>query len=214
MERAPGEGNPEDLVDAGQRERLLGLPAGKKRSQSVAGNLLLQYGLAVFEDREGGQGDVGPVMVSGEEVLRFLQSRRTAGYDYRYGPHGKPYFADPDLPFFNLSHSGDYVVLALSNTECGIDLQKMEEGRDLVSLAERFFTPAEAEMVRQEGDRAFYRLWTRKESYGKCTGEGIAPVLKTETEALAGELEWFNWDGPEGYCLAACRRIPATEGKE
>ncbi len=216
MERNPGKPGPEDLVDAGGRERILALPAGKKRSQSVAGNLLLQYGLEIFEGREQSSCQGVPALVSGEEVLSLLRERGPARYDYLYGPHGKPYFADPGLPYFNLSHSGDYVVVALAGTECGIDLQKREEGKNLISLAERFFTPGEAEKVRLEGEPAFYRLWTRKEAYGKCTGEGIARALKIDPEdgSLTGDLEWMAWDGQEGYYLAACRKIPATGREE
>ena len=89
-----------------------------------------------------------------------------------YGPHGKPEL--PDI-YFNLSHSHDYVVCAISDKPVGCDIEKVGKSRE--GVAERFFTEKERMYLStfEEKDRLneFYRIWTMKESYLKMTGEGL-----------------------------------------
>lgn len=88
------------------------------------------------------------------------------------GNHGKPYFEDK--PAFNISHSGDFAVLAVASLPVGIDIeQKIEE--DYVSLGKAFLCKDEYELLKQSADKCalFYDLWTRKESYLKMTGMGL-----------------------------------------
>ena len=84
---------------------------------------------------------------------------------------GKPYF--PRGPQFNISHSGDYILLAVAHEEVGVDVE-VHQAYDM-RIAHRCFSPAElAWMRRQEdGTGAFYTLWTAKECIMKATGEGF-----------------------------------------
>ena len=52
-------------------------------------------------------------------------------------------------------------------------------------------------------------MWTRKEAYGKLTGEGVIPALNRETY----EVCWADFPAPEGYALAVCtaEAAPCTE---
>lgn len=85
--------------------------------------------------------------------------------------HGKPYFADEKMPCFSVSHSGAYLVCAVSACGIGVDLQQTVLPKNRV--AERFFHPEEAEYVKKGGQEAFFEVWTAKESYVKYTGRGI-----------------------------------------
>jgi len=130
------------------------------------------------------------------------------------GERGKPHMVIPDLarpPHFNLSHSGDVVVLAVAPTEVGVDVESMREVANAERLARRFFSPAEHEIVHgvdvTERDRAFLRIWTQKEAYLKATGLGVGmPLREVETEpdpakrprllAVAGDRdEAARWSG-------------------
>lgn len=137
---------------------------------------------------------------------------------YRYGNAGKPYFRDNPF-YFNLSHSGDYVFCVLSCAEVGADIQKHQNYNN-EHLARRFFSPQEIvalQNCREGQDALFYRLWTRKEAYGKLTGEGIASVVGINclpgAEQMAKgrktvpnrEVVWEEYSGMEGYYLAVCR---------
>jgi 4'-phosphopantetheinyl transferase len=113
------------------------------------------------------------------------------------GPHGKPFLAAPEAAGwlrFNLSHSGDLALVAVAHgREVGVDVEEMRPGRPLARIAERGFTAAEHAGLRSlpedERDRAFYRLWARKEAYLKATGEGLAGW-----SAPRGELDREGWD--------------------
>ena len=82
---------------------------------------------------------------------------------------GKPFFRGENMPFFNLSHSGNFVGCALHDREIGLDIQKLTEPRE--SLIRRVCTQEELIFLKSPQD--FCRIWAMKESAVKLTGEGI-----------------------------------------
>ncbi len=89
--------------------------------------------------------------------------------------YGKPFFSElPDV-HFNLSHSGDLVLCALSPSPVGCDIEKPCHYDP--ALARRFFHPDEItrlfSLPEDERPEAFYRLWTCKESFMKAVGLGF-----------------------------------------
>lgn len=82
---------------------------------------------------------------------------------------GKPFFPEETLPFFNISHSGNFAACALYHGEIGLDIQKLTTPRP--SLVKRVCTEEELSLVNSPAD--FCRIWSRKESAVKLTGEGI-----------------------------------------
>ena len=80
---------------------------------------------------------------------------------------GKPFFENG--PSFNVSHSGQYIVMAVSNKDIGVDIEENKE-KDMSSLI-RIFNEAEAKMIKEHAD--FYYLWCAKESLIKCIGSSI-----------------------------------------
>lgn len=126
-----------------------------------------------------------------------------------YGENGKPYLKSGDM-YFNVSHAGDYVVLAVANSEVGVDIERVSAYSDAV--ADRCFTPPEREWLRQEGsDEAFYRLWTAKESAMKASGFGFAlqpesfSVLPLDSSAhsIACKPWFFEWISFSSYILCS-----------
>lgn len=94
--------------------------------------------------------------------------------------HGKPYVEGSPFPvFYNLSHSGDYVVCGLSDREVGIDVQQV--GRYRQELVRRFFHPDEIRQLEQCAESGrndlFFRFWSAKESFLKYTGTGLSGSL-------------------------------------
>lgn len=96
---------------------------------------------------------------------------------------GKPYFApgqggtasgalSSPLPHFSVSNSRDVWICAMSDEECGIDVQFALD-HDWEAICGRFFLPAEKLHVERRGEEGFYHAWTRKEALGKLSGEGI-----------------------------------------
>ena len=98
---------------------------------------------------------------------------------FDFGSHGKPVLRDyPDL-HFSLSHSGNAVLCALDRRPVGADVEMIHR-KNLEHLLSVFSDPERAS-IEQAASPAlcFTRLWTRKESYLKLTGEGL-----TGTKAL------------------------------
>ncbi|MFF2480979.1 4'-phosphopantetheinyl transferase family protein [Paenibacillus sp. NPDC058071] len=104
------------------------------------------------------------------EVLVRQVLQRTYGLSdsqigFRIGPYGKPYLAEGG-PFFNFSHSGEWVAAVFHDREVGIDIEQVRTVD--MDLAERFFTPEESSMLaglkEEERPQQFFRLWTMKEA--------------------------------------------------
>lgn len=109
-------------------------------------------------------------------LLNLLNNLGMKAEGLYYDENGKPVMQGVS---FNLSHSGDMVVCAISEKPVGIDIEKIKEMK--LNVAERFFTQSEKEYLEHfAGDKKkeeFFRLWTMKESYMKYTGEGMKLAL-------------------------------------
>ena len=112
-------------------------------------------------------------------LIESLWQIHAKDYDCVTAENGKPYIQAAVPIFYNLSHSGDYVVCALSDREVGIDVQKI--GVDKFQLAQRFFHPNEIKNLAhcKPADRIdlFYSYWTAKESFLKYTGTGLSGYI-------------------------------------
>lgn len=109
---------------------------------------------------------------------------------FQNGPRGKPHLLDEPSLRFNLSHSGECALVAVAwEREVGIDIEQIRPERAGMAIAERFFSPYEAAILRglPDGERiaAFFRCWTRKESYIKARGDGFGLPLDAFDVALA-----------------------------
>lgn len=97
-------------------------------------------------------------------------------------PHGKPVLGDSPV-HINLSHTGDTVMIGIARAPVGVDIEPGPSGRHALKLSRRFYSPAEADWVREvgpvEAGRRFLRLWVRKEAVLKATGEGLPGGLET-----------------------------------
>lgn len=125
---------------------------------------------------------------------------------YRIGKtdSGKPCIMDREDVFFNLSHSGRYVVIAWGNTEVGVDVQKQDPSVNTRAIAERFFSPEELSFVRQDPSR-FYEIWTGKESYLKYTGKGLREDLRSfSVLSPPPGLRYHHCTLEGGYSLSLC----------
>lgn len=112
------------------------------------------------------------------------------------GKTGKPYLPDhrgPDALRFNVSHSGEFLVVALAlGHEVGIDIEEMRQDLSYEPMARRFFSPREREelfgLPQEEQLQAFYRCWTCKEAYLKATGSGfLHPSSAFDVTLLPGQ---------------------------
>ncbi len=91
--------------------------------------------------------------------------------------HGKEYINNRNI-FFNVSHTSGLVCSAVSDSEVGVDCETLRE-IDWQALSERYFTRRECEAINASPEPVceFFRIWTKKESYVKYTGEGFSRPL-------------------------------------
>ena len=99
---------------------------------------------------------------------------------FEYNEQGKPYIESGVQ--FNMSHSGDYVVLAISDRAVGIDIERIRHNK--LSVAKRFFCEEEYEDILNAGDEhdrelRFLEYWTMKEAYVKYLGKGLSVPLNS-----------------------------------
>lgn len=148
----------------------------------------------------------------------LLLSRFFGREEPEYTEFGKPYF--PEKPPFSLSHSGDFVVLALGDQALGADVEKLR--RADFRLASRFFHPAEYAYLQRcsQPDAVFTQIWTYKEAFLKALGTGLA--VRPSSFCLPqpglpllyqGEAWYFQEVPLPGYALTLCTRgqSPAAE---
>ena len=98
--------------------------------------------------------------------------------EIRYGfeTGGKPFLKGLEWFHFNISHSEDLVMVAVSENRIGCDIEKWTE-IDL-DIAKKFFFREEYENIAavtasEERNELFFRYWTLKESFMKATGLGM-----------------------------------------
>lgn len=107
------------------------------------------------------------IICAGAFLSLVLEKYGHASSEIQYGLHEKPYIEGSDF-FFNMSHSGNLLMLAVSAKPVGADVQKKVSYRE--PLAKRIFSFAEFESFPRED---LGLVWAIKESFSKLTGEGI-----------------------------------------
>ena len=93
---------------------------------------------------------------------------------------GKPYYENG--PHFNVSHSGKYVIMAVSSKDVGVDTEEcVEKNFDMLL---KLFNEAEAKIIKEHAD--FYYLWCAKESLIKCMGSSVSHIKEIPGLPLNG----------------------------
>lgn len=148
----------------------------KNRAQSVGAWLLFTYTLHRWLPVAAETQDVGGALTvtefTVEKVLKELEALPLTEREKLLwaskvciGEHGKPYLQNNNDIFFNLSHSGDYVLCGIADRQIGVDIQKRHD-KDVSGVKEKIHNA-------QDKDEDFFLLFSAKEAFCKCTGEGL-----------------------------------------
>ena len=133
----------------------------------------------------------------------------------RYRKNGKPFA--PGYPAFNLSHSGQWCLLAAGGNcrQIGVDVEEISERN--IDIAPTVYTESELIWMKSDPVNRFYRLWTWKESLMKASGLGlqleprsfeVLPFAEGRSVYAAGQA-WYAWAGDmEGYTYSICADQP------
>lgn len=101
---------------------------------------------------------------------------------FEYGDHGKPVLPGTPPLRFNLTHSNNLMLLAVTlRHDVGIDMEYLRLMPDAENIAHRFFTKAEIKALRALPEsqklEGFFIHWVCKEAYLKALGNGLAKPL-------------------------------------
>lgn len=113
-------------------------------------------------------------------------------------PHGKPFVVGSAGLHFSVSHSGNVIIIALSDREVGIDIEDVRRDVSWAGIAHRVFSDEEWKRVLDRGEdlTECFAMWVAKEAVLKCTGEGIAGnLLECKSCWVDGELKSVDWNG-------------------
>lgn len=165
-----------DLLDAGEQRRLAALRVDALRGEFLASRALLRNALAAH-------------LHADPKTLQFIRDS-----------NDKPQLAPPFSGWhFNLSHSSEWVALAISSAgPVGIDIESHTRRNNLQGIARRFFSAAENASLQQlmeaQGSaddtwlRRFFAIWTLKEAHAKALGCGLAKILSCSSFVPAADF--------------------------
>lgn len=158
-------------------------------------------------------------VAAGALLQKALQMENVLEPSIDITPNGKPYLVGEENLYFNLSHSEEMVMCAISEKEVGCDVEKKTvlDRR----LAEYVMTEYELDRIYAlerdtEQQEMFFRLWTLKESYMKATGLGIRlepksigmiarkDRLKVTPPVDEREFCFKEYFMDDGYCYSCC----------
>lgn len=164
------------LLDANEQAKALRFIQKKHRHQYITSHSKLRIILAAYLDIE------------------------PAAIQYAVEEFGKPYLVNNGIPCavkFNLSHSGDKMIVAVGCYDyLGVDIEVWDTKTDYLAIAEQCFTDPEKKfclaLVGAQKPEMFYQLWTRKESFAKATGTGITMDVSQVATSCMGSARFLS----------------------
>ncbi len=121
----------------------------------------------------------------GEVLIRFLAcqklSLKNSDIIIERNEYGKPFLKEYPYFHYNISHSGKWVVVAISDQAIGVDIEQIKSID--MNIARWYFAINECNSIIREvlkkQQETFYFLWTAKESYTKYIGKGLLMPLNS-----------------------------------
>lgn len=117
-------------------------------------------------------------MLVGDMLLKYVLKKQfsipMSNLNVQLGELGKPYLPSYPNIHFNISHSGAYVVCAVSDSPVGIDIQTILNYKE--RIARRVLSPERVQEIEAstEPDLLFTKYWAEKEALLKLVGCGFS----------------------------------------
>jgi 4'-phosphopantetheinyl transferase len=179
------------LINAGEKERAKWYLQARDRNRFIISRAALRIILARYVNQQ-------PSLIQ-----------------FETGLNKKPFLKSFPV-HYNVSHSGDWIGIAVANNPVGADIEQLVPAFDYRDIVAEYFSPEEAKYISEDHAHSrFFLLWTRKEALTKATGKGLdddmkfVPALNGEYEVepnllrSASDWEVNSFELSPGY-LAAC----------
>ena len=90
--------------------------------------------------------------------------------------NNKPILSNPSTNEikFNISYAMDYIMIAISPLEVGIDIEYVNPNFEFKDILNEYFTKKEISYIEENNTVArFFTAWTKKEGLAKAIGNGL-----------------------------------------
>ncbi|WP_444892472.1 4'-phosphopantetheinyl transferase family protein [Microbulbifer sp. TRSA001] len=187
------------LLGSTELSRLEKIHSIKRRAQFLAGRILLRTLIAE-------QYEYSPWEITVEAEAPTIAMVR-----------GKP------LCHISISHSDDFVAVAIAETPVGIDCEYESRQRNWLAMAKQYFHKAEItelnSLPTSQVAACFLTKWTAKEALAKCSGVDLgqllasAPVINRPQQLNHPYKNYLLWTGqprPGAYLSLAVKHNQAT----
>ena len=107
-------------------------------------------------------------------LARYL-NRPPDRIEFVAGINRKPALKQSTTWHFNVSHSGNWALIAIAKTPVGIDLEWVNPDFSFRDVLLSSFSTSEQQCIDacEDARLCFYQLWTRKEALAKATAKGV-----------------------------------------
>lgn len=121
--------------------------------------------------------------ITGRQLVQLIET----------GEHGKPYIED--FLSFSVSHTGNAWAVLIATEDCGLDIQFSKPCRNMDRISEKYYTEEERALIAEEGEEAFWKVWTRREAAIKAVGATVVssvPDVTGESVVIDGTEYWLS----------------------
>lgn len=185
-------------VSAYRREKVTRLIFRADKNASLAAGVLFAYALREY----AGIDEHGCTYVNGKGGKPYVVCGSDAQYrldNTFFGGDGFCAMANRQSASevqFSLSHTDGLVGVIVGDVPCGIDVEIVRAFPE--SIVKRMFSDEDRERVmsfEDTGDRDRYcaKVWTRREAYGKLTGDGV--LMNDEAQKRVMEDDYMRSRG-------------------
>ena len=184
-----------EILDEEERERAMRFRSPQQRDAFTASHALVRTALSAYA------------------------SCAPAGWRFAISPQGCPSVLGDSELSFSLTHAAQRAAVAIGRGQAlGLDLEPIRPERDPLTLARRFFGPAEAAwltgLLPGERPAGFATIWTAKEAVLKARGCGLTEPLQSvevemdssgrpvQVQGPGGPWALRSWSPEPGWCAA------------
>lgn len=153
---------------------------------------------------KGKENSLGVEVLLKKALDDFGVPKTTFDREISVSKDGKPSLKNHPEVHFNLSHAGNVAFCVISEYECGCDVELINPKKFNLNLVKRFFSKEELAQIENATDDSakaslFFDYWTRKEAYGKMTGDGVNYIIGEKTDF--SNLDAFEKDNDCSFKL-------------
>lgn len=149
-----------------------------------------------------------------DELLKEYYKINYENLIFEVNKYGKPYIKNKSI-FYNISHSFEYIITAISDHEIGIDIEKIRTTS--IKNINQFATDKEKEYILSSNtkiEKRLFEIYTLKEAYFKMKGSNLNHIKEVEFEIINYDNIICNdrnvslklIDEVKGYVVAICEK--------